>query len=150
MMEHPTEGVPNERLQKSFLQRNLRLDKSEIGTLEDPEYSAVRSEENLQGMIDVETYHLTFAPGGYEFWIMPEARRFGGKDGLAIAERVRQKRNTKFKEMFVERSPWMKGLEQDAIEAKTEEYRKIVAGEEVLGEKTQTQDTGEDVEMTEA
>ncbi|PBP19871.1 hypothetical protein BUE80_DR009373 [Diplocarpon rosae] len=123
--EDPTEGVPRNKIKKSFLDRNLTGVDAEFddGTSK----KALVYYENLGFRIDVNNYKIKYDPGEEYFFYSvlpftydPETKESVARGRLRKFENVRAER---FKEKFEMNNVWMKGLDRDEVAKKNEDFK---------------------------
>lgn len=127
----PTEGVNRGLLHKSVLTRNLPS-----GDM-DSEDAAVQRKplvwsEDLTLRICVNSSRIIFKEPGSEYFIYTDKPlTWDTEKNMATArvrlEKAEESRNERFKQKWVNMSPWMKDLPLDEVQKKTAETRKWIA-----------------------
>ena len=150
MME-PTEGIPWSKIRPPFLSRNLSTRESEAGW--DQAYNEVIgqvvSQEDFETRVIPENYRLHFKGWNYLYHkdhLMKPEKGTGARGVDEEGETAKEKRNSRFEELFVRNTAWMKdksGEEVDRI--KTEWQRWINEGPH-----TEVTEPAGDVEMGDA
>lgn len=127
----PTEGIDRTLLHKSVLTRNLPngdIDSEDLSIQRKPLVWA----EDLTLRICVNSSKIIFKEPGSEYFIYTDkpltwdAEKDMASAGVRL-EKVTKSRNDRFKEKWVDNSPWMKDLDLEVVQKKTAETRKWIA-----------------------
>jgi paired amphipathic helix protein Sin3a len=120
----PTEGVPMSRVRKPLLTRNLIAAEtdSETGSVSASALNTRKPlyfEEELSLRLCVNTLRLTYTPGTSEYFIYDSGEK--GKDAEA-AKRAKENRTNRFREKFELNPKWAKGVSQQKVQDRNEEF----------------------------
>lgn len=143
----PTEGVPQTRLQKACLSRNLPAyaDSEDTGLPE-----KVVMYEGLRPTIHQRNYSLNWRNAGIEYYIFPPRRTVSSSSVNSpphsnpdlppvpaapqkptqdeIRTQARAFRKQKMREKLVMNNAWMRGLSQDDVQGINENWKKFLGG----------------------
>ncbi|GAB7364177.1 hypothetical protein MBLNU230_g4728t1 [Neophaeotheca triangularis] len=138
----PTEGVDHKALRLPLLPRNLRAfgaDPSSVSYPPSPRpddpianerlmrrFDHQKGEESLVMRIAVDSYFRIFEPNTFEGWFESMSERQGGKEGVDEAIEAAAQRKETVNEGFELMNAGMKGLSKSEVEAKNENFTKMV------------------------
>ncbi|KAI9835740.1 MAG: hypothetical protein M1819_001918 [Sarea resinae] len=124
-MIDPTEGVPLNRLRMPILKRNLPS-KDESDEEAAKRLLPSKHVEDLIVRICMKTYKMLYEPHSEEWWYHTRKASSSVDSSTALAERIKEKRSSRFEDKFVMNNAWMKGLSKDEVDQKNDEFRKWV------------------------
>ncbi|KZF26100.1 hypothetical protein L228DRAFT_225794 [Xylona heveae TC161] len=120
-MVEPTEGIPLEKLRMPFLKRNLPP-QSDSDTELAARYTPQETNENLVIRVCVNSYKILYEPNTTEWWYHAPKSVSENAEVSQQAERIKEKRNSRFQEKFIMNNEWMKGLSRDEVDRKNEDF----------------------------
>ena len=124
-MRDRTEGVPME-IQWPFLRRNAPRDTDADGDVDQAELPRYNS-EGLQVRISPHNYRLLWEVGTTDWFIHDKKQQLKGTSGM---QQLKNERKAKFEEKFALHPKWQEGLSEEEIAQATQDYQRLVSGEQ--------------------
>lgn len=122
-MREPTEGVSFSQMRMPFLKRNLPL-KLEHDEEYNRFYRRLVHHDGLVIRICANSYHILYEPGSYDWWWRPSASNQEESDeNVKEFTAVKERRQDRFREKFVNNPGWAHGLSKDEVDASNQKFR---------------------------
>jgi paired amphipathic helix protein Sin3a len=127
-MRDPTEGVPFSQMRMPFLKNSLPI-KLEQDEEYNRYYRRLVHQDGLVIRICANSYHILYEPGSYDWWWRPTASSQEEADeNVKELTAVRERRQDRFREMFVNNPAWARGLSKDDVDASNKKFRTWING----------------------
>jgi paired amphipathic helix protein Sin3a len=127
-MRDPTEGVPFSQMRMPFLNSSLPA-KLEQDEEYNRYYRRLVHQDGLVIRICANSYHILYEPGSYDWWWRPTAASQEEADeNVKELTAVRERRQDRFREMFVNNPAWARGLSKDEVDASNKKFRTWING----------------------
>lgn len=127
-MRDPTEGVPFSQMRMPFLKSSLPA-KLEQDEEYNRYYRRLVHQDGLVIRICANSYHILYEPGSYDWWWRPTASSQEEADeNVKELATVRERRQDRFREMFVNNPAWARGLSKDEVDASNKKFRTWING----------------------
>lgn len=127
-MRDPTEGVPFSQMRMPFLKGNLPT-KLEQDEEYNRYYRRLVHQDGLVIRICANSYHILYEPGSYDWWWRPTASSQEEADeNVKELTVVRERRQDRFRERFVNNPAWARGLSKDEVDASNKKFRSWING----------------------
>lgn len=127
-MRDPTEGVPFSQMRMPFLKNSLPV-KLEQDEEYNRYYRRLVHQDGLVIRICANSYHILYEPGSYDWWWRPTASSQEESDeNVKELTAVRERRQDRFREMFVNNPAWARGLSKDEVDASNKKFRTWING----------------------
>lgn len=127
-MRDPTEGVPFSQMRMPFLKNSLPT-KLEQDEEYNRYYRRLVHQDGLVIRICANSYHILYEPGSYDWWWRPTASNQEEADeNVKELAAIKDRRQDRFREMFVNNPAWARGLSKDEVDASNKKFRTWING----------------------